>query len=722
MDQPQRDNASDGGLRLADIGVFGSFAAMGVTAVGLWMLRDFDALGGNARILRGLAYGLSVAVLAFSMPAISWRLRGASSGVIEHPQVACASGLLLATLVSLGVLGSALQLLSWSAPLVIALIAAIAFVFVVSDWWRCAMLMERIAVPLLSAALGAWMGACFWGYGMQNPAFLTKAALSRYVTTYNPAIDTLFHASIINSVKSYGTVSVGLDGLVPLPYHAFTHVFFAALSALGEVSAIDFLNASSPAILLPLVPVSLVVFAASAARAWSTARATDRPMLARWPIWAVLFAAFAGIVPQPFAGNFFLNWKLIIHSETYGLSVSLGLLGAAFLVTGLSERFVRDGAATPRDYIVLTLAVIGYCLISFTKLSTGLVLLVGMSWLFLRLRLYRSWGATAALAVTFVCAAFIASIGAPSSIRDAMPVEPFAFLRLFIGLDRVVPFLLLFYIWALLYLLLRGIYPRSADRGVGAPRGWRSIRALDLEFIGVLILAGMVPGLVFDLPPRGPQSATVNVYFMDVQIWFAIGLLLALAVNRGREAAALPVWAVRPLPFVIAAASLAALGIATIPNFLKEFRGLSMQDEELRKLVREHPDWPNWPEARTLAGLVALGDAVRKLPRGVVAVHIPQSNDAYWQLRVHGCEVVPFLALGIAGVAMIDGLPPPTCKSPNLNYYGYQQYARRDLGGAAAGPVSDARLCERAAELGVRELLILDGFPAAGPRPVKCGD
>jgi len=441
-------------------------------------------------------------------------------------------------------------------------------------------------------------------------------------------------------------------------------------------------------------------------------------MLARWPTWVVLFAALVGVIPQPFAASHFLQWNLAIHSETYSLSVSLALLWAALLLTGLSARFVRDAKAVPGDCAVIALGVVGVCMVSMTKISTGLVLLAGACWLFLRQRLYRSPPAIVALAAAIAGVVLVATIGTPITTRDSMQLVPFAFFRQFIGRDAVALFLTLNFVWPLLYLALRGLCRRGNGGEGNTAISGRPVSHLDLEFLGVLVIAGVLPGLLFDLPPKGPQSATVNLYFMNVQALFAAGMLLAFTVSRGHVLSAIPAWAARLSPTLLPALAVAALGIGIIPNLLYEFRNVHRQDAELRNLLRAHPDWASSPEARLLAGLMSLGDSERGSLHGRVAIYIPQTNATYWHSRIHGCEVLPFLALGVAGIAMIDGLPPATCKSPVLDYYGYQQYERR--GAAITAPMSDDQLCRRAMRSAFRHLLILEDFPGTTPRRLNC--
>lgn len=679
------------------------------------MMRGLDPIGGRERIFHALGYGLALSILTFGLPTIAQRMLDRRWTGVERSRAGTVASLVVAVLSLLAIAGIASRPRLEAFTLVIAGAAVAVLVVLCFHWWRDAWGAKRAFLPPFALALGAWLGACFWGYGMQNPAFLTKAALSQYVRTYNPAIDTFFHASMINSVKNYGAVAVGFDGLVHVPYYGVTHTFFAGLAALGGVTAIDFLNATAPVVLLPLLPASLLLFAVSATRLWPAPRSGPPRTLTAVLPWIVVLTLCVGVFPQKFAQNLFLQWRLAFHSETYGLSVSLALLWAAYLVGGISQRLVEEQVATRKDVVTLALAVLGFALVTMAKLSTGLVLLAGTSWVFLRLRLYRSFTSSAALLLGFLSVALIAVAGVPASSREAVQFVPLAFLRQFVGMDRIVPFLIGCFIWPLAYACLRAIYkPGAADKQA-------SCRALDVEFLGVLVLAGLLPGLLFELPPKGPQSATVNSYFTDPQAWFGAALVLAFLVSEGwqsRTPRSQPRrWGIRLLT---AALGMALLAPGVLPNFFREFRSVAAQYRELRTLLRDHPQWRNGSEAEILEGLSALGDTHRTSTGTSMAAYVPQAHTRYWQMRVHGCEVVPFLALSVAGIAMLDGMPPATCESANLRYYGYQYYQLRRPGDVEGVIATDSQLCERALKAGFTDVLLLDGFPDREPRRLNC--
>jgi hypothetical protein len=701
-------------LRPDDIALFGIFTAIGLLTIGVWLMRDLDPLGGRARIFHAFGYGLALSTLTYALPVVAQRRLASRWQGMSAYGLATASALIVAVLFVLAAVGLGSQRHFGSMWLAVTGTAGAVFVLFAFRWWRQSSNAKRAFVPLSALAFGAWLGACFWGYGMQSPAFLTKAALSQYVTSYNPAIDTFFHASLINSVNRYGTVAVGFDGLVQVPYYGLTHSLFAGLSLLGGVSALDFLNATAPILLLPLLPVSLLLFAAAAARIWPTPGPHASRVLAGVLPGIVLLALFVGVFPQPFAQNLFFQWRLALHSETYGLSVSLALLWAALLVNGVSSRLLQEGVATRSDAMMLALAALGFVLVAMTKVSTGLVVLAGISWVFLRLRLYRSFGAVGALLSGVMVVAVIAGTGVPSSSRDAVQIVPFAFLTQFVGIDRIVPFLAGCFVWPSTYLVLRSVYERRS------PASANTHRVLDIEFLGVLVVAGLLPGLVFELPPKGPQSATVNSYFMDVQSWFGAGLVLALLMNRARHTnpsfSVSRRWAVR----VLAGFAIGLLALGTLPNFFREFGNAAAQDRELRTLLRDRPDWRQATEATTLAGLLALGDSESGTPQRSVVAYVPQSHVGYWQMRVHGCEVLPLLSLSTAALAMIDGMPPATCKSASVQYYGYQYYRPRQTGDTTNETLTDAQLCERAVNAGFGTVLSLEGFPSSQPRRLKC--
>ena len=62
----------------------------------------------------------------------------------------------------------------------------------------------------------------------------------------------VFHATIAGMFKTYKVSSTGLDGLVPLYYHTFSHFIYGSLSSLLGISTITFYNINVPILIIPI--------------------------------------------------------------------------------------------------------------------------------------------------------------------------------------------------------------------------------------------------------------------------------------------------------------------------------------------------------------------------------------------------------------------------------------------------------------------------------------
>ena len=74
-----------------------------------------------------------------------------------------------------------------------------------------------------------------------------------------PHRDSVFNASIAGMIKTYGSISIGLDGInVPVYYHIFSHYIFGSLSALLGISTMTFYALICPIIIIPFFFLSFI--------------------------------------------------------------------------------------------------------------------------------------------------------------------------------------------------------------------------------------------------------------------------------------------------------------------------------------------------------------------------------------------------------------------------------------------------------------------------------
>lgn len=173
--------------------------------------------------------------------------------------------------------------------------------------------------------------------------------------------DTVFHAAIAALFNQSGTVSIGLDGPVPVGYHALSHMFIGGLgSALGLASP-EAYALVVPVFLGPLMMAALL--AAVKEVAPETSRSIPATIVLACGLWVMI------------VGNYFFKSYWVSESYLFSLSLMLALIAyAAGLARGGAPVGVRG-----------VLVIAGFvAAVSLAKISTGAVSACGMAvWLWL---------------------------------------------------------------------------------------------------------------------------------------------------------------------------------------------------------------------------------------------------------------------------------------------------------------------------------------------------
>nr|VFJ58703.1 MAG: hypothetical protein BECKFW1821B_GA0114236_10437 [Candidatus Kentron sp. FW] len=131
--------------------------------------------------------------------------------------------------------------------------------------------------------------------------------------------DMLFHASIAAMIKHYGIASTGLNGLVEIPYHVFSHVLMAGLSLLSGVATIEVYGIAKTALFVPVL-----IYSAVACRAMLD-KAGQGNVLLSWSLVCILLTLLP-VLLKPWG-----LWEHYFASESYQISLSLFLLGLPLL-------------------------------------------------------------------------------------------------------------------------------------------------------------------------------------------------------------------------------------------------------------------------------------------------------------------------------------------------------------------------------------------------------
>lgn len=618
-------------------------------------------------------------------------------------------------------------------------------------------LLAAAVLVAFSGLFSLYAAGAAWGSADRNPLFVEDLCFGR------APIDTLFHASICNMLRSYDVSSTGLDGLPYLPYHFGSHWIFARLCNLLNVRVIDFYNRGYPVIFIPFGVLSLGMAALALTRKWrrpaehanrkpngtgSIGEAVEsRPIGA--PFWLIVSVGYIGFLP--YASNFMpINgWNSIITSESYALAVAVSLLvvAAAWLFVG--DVFFSSEGSRPADLVVGGLLLAGLIgVLGLLKISVMLVLVPAGGYLVLRLRLFRSIGLDVLAAAVLLAAgvAYQATVDPGYFALGETQFVPLGFPRANIEPQWWPEYWLIYYawIWILAAVRLRQEGIRTVHDLSDA---WRKRKLLDVEFVLVAAIVGAVPGL------KMKYSSTH--YFSNYQQWLALAFLLAVvargAANSEKHFDAASggepgSWIGRlTLGRVFTGLLLLTLGGTLVSNTAVLTGAMIGANLAARghasgqtgfgiALMHGHLKTAADILRQTAADVQSRLDSDKKilvalssLDRSPVAekqqtlLFIPKSNRQFWDL-LHGPywpKEGPFVGPALSGLAMIDGLYVPSKDEPWMGH-GYNSYSR-PAAAQTQPPLSQylPALRNRCAELGFHQLIVIDTDARGMPLPVK---
>jgi hypothetical protein len=598
----------------------------------------------------------------------------------------------------------------------------------------------RISILVAFAGLfSLYAAGAAWGTGDRNPLFVEDLSFGR------APIDTLFHASICNMLRTYGVPSTGLDGLPYVPYHFGSHWIFARLCNVLDVRVIDFYNRGYPVLFIPFGVLCLGTAALGLARRWRRDAATvnagpmsepaeSQPIGALF--WLVVSVGYIGFLP--YASNFMpINgWNSMVTSESYALAVAVSLL-----VIGAVWSFVRDvffSGNRPRagDLVagaVLLVALVGA--LGLLKISVMIVLAAAAGYLVLRLRLFRSvWLDLLAIAVILTAgAAYQAAADPGYFVLGESRFVPFGFPRANIEPQWWPEFWLIYYAW--LWILAAVRLRQEGVRTVGDfSDAWRTRRLLDLEFVAFAAVIGSGPGLI--------MKYSSTHYFSNYQQWLALALLLAIVIPR-KPNRRVEEWRLSRLTLrqIFSGVLLLTLGGTMISNTAV----LSQAMVAANLAARGHASGQTGFGVALMHGrfgvaadilrqtatvvesrmngdkqILAVLSSLDELPlaeKRRTLLFIPKSNRQFWDL-LHGPywpKEGPFVAPALSGLAMIDGLYAPAKDDPWIGH-GYNWYSRSHASQPQL-PLSEQvpELRRRCAELGFDQLIVIDTDPSGIP-------
>jgi hypothetical protein len=549
-----------------------------------------------------------------------------------------------------------------------------------------AQLISTLAIPLAGFVFGVWIGCYVWGDKYLWP-------IEEVLWRGRGNLDTLFHASIANMLRTYGAISTGLDGLPSTPYHFGSHFVFGRLSALTGASVYRFYNELYPILVVPLFAHAVLEFAVTARGLRRREGRTDRSWHPRYSaiFWITYAIAMVGFLP-PSISEALTDWNSHLTSESYALGVVLALPTLA-----LATHLRGSGRATSLPF-VLSVMIVACGMI---KISFAPLLLCAAAWAVLRLGWWRSPRIWAAL---FLAGLALLGLLKFTAADTGEGIFFFHFVRTWVPKKWRAVYPLYLWAWPLV-LVLRRFAETTLDGWQAFGNRLKAAELLDVEIAVVIAIAGVVPGMVLAI---GGGSAW---YFSDVQRWVSVGLVMSLPASALAQTA----WARRVgTAGLVVVCLLGSAGAAWRARSNFETYGARLTaDHERREWVAPTPAIAKLE--RDFEEIARLSLPIKRRSATVV----PRNDRTYWDLHIQAPpSAISFLVPAWTGVAAIGGFTEQDELSRRLegqtSFYSLSSYK----GHGALRDDDTVEACRRAKTMGATRIIVLD--EAASMRQLSC--
>jgi len=626
------------------------------------------------------------------------------------------------SLIGLIILILAGKLFSYYLLPVFYLVSFLLFAYVFYTWFKGANQKYSYLFIVMSLLFSIWVTSHFYGYWMKSPLYFEGLIFFESFPFFKGFKDVLFHSAIINMIQAHGVASSGLNGIPSFFYHFGTHWIFADIIKLLGTSATAFYNIALAIIFIPFWFSSLLLLAIQIKK-W---REKDE-LFVGWRLrsdvkfWFILWVANIGLLSYPFAHDrLFLYWNLHIHLASYSLSLAFSFLLLGML---LSYAVSHNRTFTQKTEAIFLLLVVPLmvALIGFTKLTTVLLILTFLFYLFIRLKLYKrvlfnlSFLIIGGMGVTIITISLIIAVSTKSFVDIGSPsvslIHPFHFLRTWLHPSMWLVFLFFCCFWSILFITLRLWYEKSANNSFHLNTLFVHQKWLDVEIALLFCIAGLLPGMIFHLPQYNQvTSITSNVYFYDFQNWIGVSFLIA-----GLSQFNFLVQKSKKLVFIFGILVIVGSYYVMV-NYHAQVGYFYKTQLHLSQLIKNNPNYLATTEGKILRLLHEIDKNTPMSEKKKTLVFIPQSNTDFWHAKFEVCYAIPFSVPAITGMAMLDGLPPTHCRPMAFSYDSYENMGLRTK---TQTNTDNKTLCSKALEKGFSQILRIDSIYIQ-PRLISC--
>ncbi len=363
--------------------------------------------------------------------------------------------------------------------------------------------------------LGSGIAVTCWNGRHLSPVFFEMLSAGEFSGTedFGRGIDTLFHTSLAQMIRTYGVPSIGIDGLVPIHYHYGSHFVLAQLGKLFNMHTLHIYQLAYPIIFFPLFIKVFIVATLRLRHYFKIDRIALTP-----GYWLILLIIFFGAVPYVALNKIGLNLETIWVSESYLISMILFfcviILGVSVKECGGSLQVHRMSGYNIAAAVIF-LAIFGA--MGFAKASTMAIVLVIFLYVAFRRRLYRD--ASGIIYISLVLATFFIVISNVTEFNRSQGQDIFYSIKQFVAAPWL--FVGYFSLTALAFVLY--VLQRQSNSGSFFKLLFHTDDLMPAEIIAVCATTGLACLVLL-----GVEGGSA-FYFSEIQYWLAAAVLLALS-------------------------------------------------------------------------------------------------------------------------------------------------------------------------------------------------
>jgi len=239
--------------------------------------------------------------------------------------------------------------------------------------------------------------SAFYHFQYKTPLFIEQI-----ISGASAHRDTLWHATIAGMIKTYGIPSSGIDGIIELNYHTFSHLIIAKFSTLLNINTLQFYTLIAPIIIFPLFFLSFLYTTKEISLYLSTkyrfkSIEFNNPYF--WVFFLLLFSFPYSLTLSP-ENNF-----EYIRSFSFFIAILFSYFLIGIFFTQLNSKKNKFFLVENLIYFLI-IPFITFCII-YSKVSFLYFIFISYIYFYLRLSLYKIYKYNILLIILFCISLFL---------------------------------------------------------------------------------------------------------------------------------------------------------------------------------------------------------------------------------------------------------------------------------------------------------------------------